>query len=279
MNLRTHLPTLLGLLFAILTPALAAEDAALTGVTEPMEQIDLAFPEPGVIRTVDVKEGDLVKKDQVLAQLDCRVLESQLKIARMKADSTAAIQSASATLTMRQQRHEQLQRLAASDNANADELARAKAEFEIAQADLQLAHEAAAEHALEASQIEAQIEQRTLRAPFDGVVARIARDPAASVTPNDGPIVSLVQLDRLDLVVHVDHRRLDSLAQGRDLAVESLDRRVQATARVEFISPVIDPSSGTARVRLSLPNEQRQHLSGVKYRVLLPPGAVAGTEP
>jgi hypothetical protein len=134
-------------------------------------------------------------------------------------------------------------------------------------ADLQLAREAAQEFALEARQIEAQIEQRTLRAPFDGVVARVHRDPGAGVSTQDGPVISLVQLAQLDLVVHIDHRRLDGLAVGQELSVEALDRPVKATARIAFISPVVDASSGTARVRLELPNGDGAHRSGVKYRI------------
>ncbi len=62
----------------------------------------------------------------------------------------------------------QLERRAASERANADELARAEADREIAFADLQIAREAATEADLEARQIEAKIEERTLRAPFSG---------------------------------------------------------------------------------------------------------------
>jgi len=242
----------------------------VVGVTEPGEQIDLSFPEPGVIRTLAAEEGASVKKGDLLAQLDCRVLEAQLEIARMRAESTAAVQSAGATLEMRRQRLSQLERLAATDRANADELARARAEHEVALADLQLVREETLEHALEARQIEAQIEQRTLRAPFDGIVSRIHREISASVAPQEGPVVTLVKLDRLDLVVHVDHRRLEDLEQGRELRVTALDRDLSATGTVAFISPVVDPSSGTARIRISLPNPEGVHRSGVKYRVDLP---------
>ena len=248
---------------------------AVIGVTEPQEQIDLSFPESGVIRSLPVEEGDPVSKGQVLAQLDCRVLESQLAIAQMRAESPAAIQSATATLDMRRQRLSELEKLAASQNANADELSRAKADHEIAQADLQLAHESVTEHKLEAQQFEAQIEQRTLRAPFDGVVATITRDEAASVSPSDGPIIRLVKLDTLELVVHIDHRRLDDLKTGQTLSVEAVDRPISGTGTIAFISPVIDPSSGTARLRITLPNEDGRHRSGVKYRVNLPVPTVA----
>jgi RND family efflux transporter MFP subunit len=260
---------------AILLGALAAsaeepESASVIGVTEPGRQIDLSFPEPGVIRVIGVKEGDAVEEGALLAQLDCRVLEAQHEVARMRAASTAAVHSATATLEMRQQRLSQLERLAASERANADELARAKADREIAFADLQIAREAATEADLEARQIEAKIEERTLRAPFSGVVARIHRETGASVSPQEGPIITLVQLAELDLVVHLDHRLLDRLVVGTELPVQALDRPVPGTAAIAFISPVVDAPSGTARVRLTLPNPGGSHRSGVKYRIDLP---------
>jgi RND family efflux transporter MFP subunit len=244
--------------------------ATLVGVTEPGDQIDLSFPEHGIIRRLEVKEGEPVAQGQILVQLDCRVLEAQIEIARMKAASTAAVQAAEATLEMRSRRLRQLESLAASDRASSDELSRARAEHQIALADVQLAREATAQHSLEARQIEAQIEQRTLRAPFDGVVARIHRELAASVAPQEGPVLTLVRLDELDLVVHLDHRRLGDLEVGAEIPVTALDRPLAATATLAFVSPVVDAPSGTARLRLTLPNPGGAHRSGVKYRIELP---------
>lgn len=275
--MKTHPSLFFALLLTLAVPTAPAADPAdvVIGVTEPQEQIDLTFPESGVIRALEVEEGERVSEGQVLAQLDCRVLDSQLAIARMRAESPAGVQSATATLDMRKQRLEQLEKLAASQNANADELARARAEYEIAQADLQLAHEEVAQHELEAQQIEAQIEQRTLRAPFDGIVARLHQEKAASVSPNTGPVLTLVKLDQLELVVHLDHRRLDGLQTGQSVGVTAVDREIGGTGTIEFISPVVDASSGTARVRITLPNGDGVHRSGVKYRVHLPGPAVA----
>lgn len=270
--MNTKAPAAAILFFALALSANEPDPSSgpVVGVTEPGQQIDLSFPEPGVIRVIEVKEGDRVKEGTLLAQLDCRVLEAQHEIARMRAASTAAVHSASATLEMRQQRLSQLERLAANERANADELARAKADREVALAELQLAREAATEADLEARQIEAKIEERTLRAPFDGVVARIHRESGASVSPQEGPIVTVVQLDDLDLVVHLDHRLLDRLEVGNEVPVQALDRAVSGKATIAFISPVIDAPSGTARVRLSLPNATGEHRSGVKYRIDLP---------
>ncbi len=246
-----------------------ASSDEVIGVTEPSQRIDLSFPEAGMLRLLNVKEGDAVKKEQILAQLDCRSFEARREIAMERASSTAAEQSASATLTMREQRLTQLERLAVSDRANTDELSRARAEREVAAADVQLAREAKSEAALEARQIEAEIEQRTLRAPFDGVIARIHREVGATLLPQEGPLLTLVNLEKLDLLLYVDHQRLDGLKIGDELAVKSLVGSVTGTANVAFISPVVDASSGTVLLRLKLSNSEGTHRSGVKYRVSL----------
>lgn len=275
-----RLPRLVLLVLLAAMVSAAASDplepsSAVVGVTEPGRSLDLAFPEAGVIRRLEVEEGDAVAAGQLLAQLDCRVLEAQLAAAKMKAASTAAIQGAAATLRMREERLAQIERLASSDRANADELARARADAEVARADYQLAREAAEEYAHQAAQTEALIDQRTLRAPFDGVVARIHHEAHASVAPQDGPVLTFVRLDELDLVVHLDHRHLDGLAEGDLVRVEALDRELTAEAALAFVSPVVDPSSGTARLRFRLGNAEGHHRSGVKYRILLPGASVA----
>jgi len=282
-----HLGLLAG--FALAFPAASSDDPAprsadsdstvIVGVTEPGRSLELAFPEAGVIRRLEVEEGDSVAAGTVLAQLDCRVLDAQLAAARMKASSTAAIQGAAATLRMREERLAQIERLANSDRANADELARARAEAEIARADYQLAREAAEEQAHLAAQTEALIEQRTLRAPFDGVVARIHHEAHASFAPQDGPVLTLVRLEELDLVAHLDHRHLDGLAEGDEVRVEALDRERSGNATLAFLSPVVDPSSGTARLRFRLDNAEGRHRSGVKYRIILPGTPLAGASP
>lgn len=251
-------------------PATHSPDRDIVGVTEPSRHIDLAFSEAGAIRKLEVKEGDQVKSDQLLAQLDCRTLEVRREIATQKANSTATVQSATATLTMREQRLAQLERLAQTDRANADELARARADREIAAADLQLAREANAEAELEARHIDAEIEQRTLRAPFDGVIARVHQELGATVLPQEGALLSLVNLGSLDLVVYVDYPRVKGLQPGVEIPVASLDGSMKGVGVVAFISPVVDASSGTVLLRLKLANPDGSHLSGVKYRVLLP---------
>ena len=74
----------------------------VVGVTEPSEEIDLAFPEVGILAEIAVEEGDEVAAGELLARLDSRIYENREKIATLKAKSEAAIRSATATLEMRE---------------------------------------------------------------------------------------------------------------------------------------------------------------------------------
>lgn len=81
-------------------------------------------------------------------------------------------------------------------------------------------------------------------------------------------------LDELDLVVHIATELAEQLHEGDEVMVErsgTLSANGPSAARVIFISPVVDASSSTRRVRLSLDNRKRDHVSGVKYLVRLDP--------
>ncbi|MCF6313111.1 MAG: efflux RND transporter periplasmic adaptor subunit [Verrucomicrobiales bacterium] len=239
----------------------------VVGVTEPVEEVELAFPEAGVIGELLVKEGDVVKKGQVLAKLDNRILEVGLKIAEVRASSEAERKSAKARLATKQRRLTELEKISKGGGVNADELFRAKAEVEITQADLMEAEVKAEENQLRVVQIQAQIERRTLFSPINGVVERTFRDEAEAVGGGADVVMKVARLDELILVVYVDAQTGGLLKVGQKLKVSSMVGDKQGRAQVAFVSPVTDASSGTTRVRLLLGNAENLHRSGVKYRV------------
>lgn len=250
----------------------AAEESPVIGITEPVEEIDLAFPEVGIIAEIAVEEGQTVGRGDLLARLDARSHEARQKIAAIKADSQAMVRSAAAELSLRTKRLEKLRKLG-TGSTNPDELARASVDYETALSQLELAKEELAQSQIELEQITIEIERRMLRSPISGIVTRIHRDEAESVSGGDTPVMSVVNLRQLDLIVHLETDLAEKLAEMGTVPVDRAGHeggQFHALAGVQFVSPVVDASSGTRRVRLRLDNESGQHISGVKYRVLLP---------
>ncbi len=251
-----------------LLPTLLSGQTTLVGSTQPIREIQMSFPEAGVIAQIPVQEGQTVTEGQLLSKLDTQVLEATLRIAKIKAESRSSIQSAQANWNLRRRRLDELERLAKTGSANRDEVGRALTEFEVADAELAAAKEEVATLAIQVEQIAAQIERHTLRSPFDGVVTRIFPETGENVQPGRGPVVTVVKLDQLRLVLHVEHQAVQQLQPGQTVPVRRLDgNQDPIQARVEFVSPVTDAASGTTRIKLILDNVDGEHRSGAKYSV------------
>ncbi len=249
----------------------------ITGVTEPKEEIDLAFPETGILSAVAVNEGDRVEKGQLLMELESSIQVARKKIAEIRAGSLAGMRSARAEMQMRERRLEQVRGLGAR-SSNPDELARAEADFEMATASFQTAEEGAATAAIELELVEAEIERRKLRSPINGIVVDILRDVGESLVGADAIAVKVVDLSALHLVVHMKSSEAILLHEGSSLMVApfntSKESPIWTRATLEFVSPVANVSSGTRKVRLLLENSANQHQSGVKYQIDL--GSLSG---
>jgi RND family efflux transporter MFP subunit len=270
MNTKLLLQTLLLTASAITTQA---QDADVIGVTEPKHEVDLAFPESGIIAEIAVEEGQSVKKGELLVKLDSRVLAAKEKRAKIKANSMAALRAAYSEMTMREKRLNQVKQLGAR-NSNPDEIAKADVDHEMAKARYEAADEEVQTSKIELEQIEVEIERRMLRSPIDGIVARIYRDVAESAVRGETVVASIVNLDQLNLVVHVPAVTPRGLKAGSKITVaptlSSLnDSKTEAT--IAFVSPVVNASSGTKLVRLQIENPVNAHESGVKYQVRFQP--------
>ncbi|MEQ1841535.1 MAG: efflux RND transporter periplasmic adaptor subunit [Verrucomicrobiales bacterium] len=265
---------------------LADDQVNVLGYLEPYRSIEMSPSETGMIDTISVSEGEIVKKGQALLNLNNRVLEAQLSISEVQSESMATIEVATADLEVAKERFEKLNQLKNSGTAHSSEVARAAADLRKAEAQLSIANEEKKIAGFRVEEIKGQIEQRILRSPIDGVVIEINREVAESATaPQEGqqnrPLVKVAQIDKLRLVVHVPSAHAGGLAVGGTLPIRvfgqsslSLNREsnaLDATAVIEFISPTIDPSSETLRIRLAIDNADGKLLSGAHALVIIKP--------
>lgn len=214
----------------------------------------------GELVAVGFAEGDLVKKDQVLFQLDRRPFEAALASASaQKAQATAKRDEA-------QRAVERKQRLVAADAAAARELDDARTALLAAQAALDAA--AAAE-----DKARLDLDYTTLRAPFDGRIGRRLRDVGALVDAGQNALLAVVQqLDPIQVVFRFSEREMlawkRGLADGRltlaggrgalQVRVTTLDGvEHPAVGEVSFLGMDVDPATGAVEIdaRLANPGE------------------------
>ncbi len=246
------------------------------GALSATRSADLAFEVGGVVEEIFVQVGDRVTAGQALAKLDPRDYQSRLLAARAEAERAAA--------------DAERGRLLLEQNA----MAPARVEALRALADATAASLAQAEKA---------VEDTTLRAPFDGLVAAKFFDGFASLAPktlafriHDLSAFS-VAIDLPQTLVLAVQRRIGSDAAARGEAVFTAhfnDSIASETTglplTIRSFSTDPDPRTGTYQFKLNLPAPDDLRLlpgmtctvrvtlkTGAGEAVTVPPSAV-GTD-
>ena len=246
-----------------LAPSIA-RGAPIEAFTEPNRKMDVAPAEPGIIASLDVKEGDRVTKGQLLATLDCEALVLAQRIAKAAMESRAQLDAATAERELRRHRLERLESLRTRNHASQDEVERARVELEVAEANVLAAEEQRIIDRLEYEKNEALVERRRLRSPVDGVVTRVHREEREYVSSNNPAVLTVVQLDPLRITFCVPTALGLTLKQNQTVPLVFPESGQKADGKVELVSPVTDPESGTIRVKVLVDNAKGLYRCGVR---------------
>lgn len=271
-----HAAVLVGLLTianaVVVSPAMALE---VEGFTEPYRTVNVASGETGIIAEVLVREGDVVEAGQPLARLNNEVHKALLAIAEKSMKAKGKIDSALAELSLRKERFNKLKTLRAEGHARQEELDRARAEVEIAEGNVTSVREDLLIKKLDYAKINAQLVQRTIRSPFDGVVTTLHKEKGEFVAPNSPEVLTLVELDSLLAHFSIMSSEAKRLSIGQKVQIRFPASVQNAERVVESIAPVTDAESGTVQVKVRIANPKGSFRSGERCMMRLPSNSPA----
>jgi len=241
----------------------------------PYHNIELSSTERGIIREILVKPGDDVKAGQILLKLNDEVIAAQLEQARVQARGTGLIATAEAGYKLAKSRFEIVSELNKRGTANEAEFDREQTNMKAREGELTAAKEAREVYRFQEERMEAELEQRYVRTPIAGTVVDITKEVSEPVGLSTGAeppyLVRVVNLDQLSVKAHVPYANARLLKLSQMLSIRLEDgRNTLAQGKIEFLSPVVDPATGTVEVRLIVENRERQLMSGVPARVWVP---------
>jgi HlyD family secretion protein len=190
-----------------------------TGTIEPTTQVDVSSEMSGVVRSVNVDNNSLIKKGDVLAQLDIERLDAQLGRAKATlAASEARLIDAQATVEERNRAYDRQVSLrkkgfspeqdleiarAARDRAVAA-VTSAEADIAVAKADVHLQ--------------EIEIVKSKIVSPIDGIVLKRSVEPGQTVASSlQAPVLFTLaeDLKRMQLEAEVDEADIGAVATGQ----------------------------------------------------------------
>lgn len=235
------------LLLLLLSPLVWAQGAVTMGnrdksVRDPMEcllqprlESNIGSPVEGVIRKVLVDRGRLVSAGQPLVELESHVEQAAVSLKQAQEDFG----------NRRIARNKDLFDKSLLSEGERDEIV---TQTELAR--LERAHQ------------QALLEQKTIRAPFAGLVVERYLSPGDRVLQEK--ILKLVQLDPLNVELIVPARLMGQIRAGMQARVSHPEFiPVPALARVEVVDRVVDVASSTIGVRLTLPNPGARIPAGI----------------
>ena len=191
-----------------------------TGTIQPTTQTDISSEMSGVVRSVNVDNNDLIKKGDVLAELDSERYQAQLRsleagVASAKAkltDARATLQASD--LALARQVALQKRGLVVTQDLESTRAAqvRAAAAISVAEADIQIA-----EANLELKQLD--IDKSNILSPVDGIVLKRAVEPGQTVASSlQAPVLFTLaeDLKRMQLEANIDEADIGTVEAGQN---------------------------------------------------------------
>lgn len=238
----------------VLPPAeLAAADVAtvearalsrvlpLSGSLTPVVQATVKSKVAGELLSVNVREGQSVKKGEVLARIDTRNQQALVDSQR------AVVEKARADLAMAKLTLDNNQRLVDKHFIAQNVLDASKSQYDASVAGVKVV-------VAQARMAEISLADAVVRAPISGVVAKRMVQPGEKVSP-DSPLLTLVDLSALELQASAPASEvpLVKIGQQAHFKVDGFGER-RFEARVERINPVAEAGSRAITVYLAVPN-------------------------
>lgn len=228
------------------------------GTVVSLNSVELRPQVASTVRSVAVKEGQFVRRGQLLFTLDDRAARAELEKAQ------AQLLRDRATLADLQRQWQRAQDLRAQNF-----IAQSAADTVRSQLEAQQALLRADEAAVHASQV--QQGYMSIRSPLDGRAGAIGVYPGSLVQPTGAPLVTVSQVDPIGVSFTVPESELSGLLgeQGATLQVQVPGSEQALAGRVSFVDNAVDPASGTIRVKGTLPNPKQQLWPGQYVNVRL----------
>jgi len=241
------------------------------GFTEPSRRVNVASVETGTIKTVEVQEGSVVQKGQILARLDDDLFLALVAIAEESMRAQGALKSAEAELGMRRERWEKICELREQGHARQEELDRARMDVEVADARVLSVNELTQLKRLELEKARIQLARRVVVAPLAGIIATLRKDEGEFVAPNDPYVVEIVTLDPLLATFSIPSSEALPLRKGDHVSGYLDDVEKIVAGEIDVVAPITDAESGTVRVKVRIANPDAIYRGGERCTLQLKP--------
>ena len=227
----------------------------LTGVVKAKNQIEIYPQISAVIVSVNVRDGDVVKKGKPLVRLRDKEFQERLKQANANLQITMAqAKQAEARFKEIQSELKRTETLAEKGLASAAELESSQTQAVSAEANLELANAQVKQAQATVDERKEALSETVIQAPVSGTVGNRDAEVGMLVNPNMR-LFTLGQLDNIKIEVVLTDKMLNYIKVGQrsDIYTENL-ASISAEAALSRISPFLHPVTHSTDAEIDLAN-------------------------
>jgi RND family efflux transporter MFP subunit len=256
------------LLLILLIPlSVNAQSQEFDGLIEPRMVVKVGSGVYGIMDTVTVDRGDMVKAGQVVATLQSGVERATMELAQARAEMEATIKGKKEELEFAIRRLNRLKDLYDRKAIPSNEWDDAETKKILAEHQLAEAYENKKLAEMELKRSTEVVNRMTVKSPLTGVVVERFLSPGEYI--ENQAILKLAQIDPLYVEIIMPVKTLGSVKVGMKGAVKpEAPVGGMYTAKVIVVDRVVDAASGTFGVRLELPNPEYRLPPGLKCKVV-----------
>jgi RND family efflux transporter MFP subunit len=243
-----------------------AQSLEYDGLIEPAVTAKVGSNAIGILETIPVDRGDMVKEGQVVATLQAGVEKATMELAKARAELDATIKGKRAEMEFAERSQQRKKELYEKKTLSSQEWDEAETKRILAELALNEALEAKRIAELEYKRSVEVVKRMSIRSPIKGVV--VERLLSLGEYVETQPIMTLAQIDPLHVEVIMPVSTLGSVQVGMFAEVKP-EAPVGGVykAKVTIVDKVVDAASGTFGVRLELPNPDYKLPPGLKCKV------------
>jgi len=222
----------------------------------------------GRVEAISVRLGDRVRRGQMLAKIEDRELQEQVRQAQASFEvSAATIRQREADLRFAQTNLDRSRNLYDRQLIPRQTFDDAEARYQASAAQLDLAKAQHQQSMARLDELKINLANTVITSPVNGFVGKRTLDPGAWVTPNSA-LLSVVDISTVRMVANVVEKDLRRISAGQraTVAVDAFPGE-EFSGRVARVSPVLDPATRTAQIEVEIDNANFRLKPGMYARV------------
>jgi multidrug efflux pump subunit AcrA (membrane-fusion protein) len=276
---------------------------SLLGSVNYMSKVNVSSEVDGVLSSVNVEEGDVVNKGQVIAVIDRALLQAQLKQAQATLElaeidlskfeyevkkTEYRLEATKVSMEKLRDHFETRKKLFDIGGATQTEVDEAEMEYQKALADYKSTLEdlralrvksnegrneveaKVVKARADVEEIKTNLEKCIIKAPIAGIVSAKEKWSGESTNPNDSVIATIVSTTTVYAEADLNEKDMGLVKTGLQAEIKAdAYPDVSFMGKIDVISPTVDTDSRTVKIKISIANDKQLLRPGMFVRVIL----------